>query len=57
MPACSVFRISEGLIAEVRSYFDPRPILQRDEVTPQSEEMELGDQGLRRVKTAHSNNL
>jgi limonene-1,2-epoxide hydrolase len=24
---CSVFRISEGLIAEVRAFFDPRPIL------------------------------
>jgi len=45
MPACSVFRISDGLIAEVRSFFDPRPILQRDEATPQSEDMELGDQG------------
>ena len=29
IPACSVFRVSEGSIAEVRSYFDPRPILQR----------------------------
>lgn len=45
MPACSVFRISGGLIAEVRSFFDPRPILQRDESTPRSEDMELGDQG------------
>ncbi len=24
MPACSVFRISGGLIAEVRSFYDPR---------------------------------
>jgi hypothetical protein len=30
MPACTVFRISGGAIAEVRSYFDPRPIVQRD---------------------------
>ena len=45
MPACSVFRISEGLIAEVRSFFDPRPILHRDELVPRSEDMELGDQG------------
>jgi limonene-1,2-epoxide hydrolase len=30
MPACSVFRIAGGLIVEIRSFFDPRPILQRD---------------------------
>jgi hypothetical protein len=30
MPACTVFRISSGAIAEVRSFFDPRPIVQRD---------------------------
>jgi limonene-1,2-epoxide hydrolase len=24
---CSVFRISDGLIAEVRAFFDPRPIV------------------------------
>jgi hypothetical protein len=30
MPACTVFRISGGLIAEIRSFFDPRPIVQRD---------------------------
>jgi SnoaL-like protein len=29
MPACTVFRISGGVIAEVRSFFDPRPIVQR----------------------------
>jgi hypothetical protein len=27
MPVCSVFRISGGLIREVRAFFDPRPIL------------------------------
>jgi ketosteroid isomerase-like protein len=27
MPVCSVFRISDGLIKEVRGFFDPRPIL------------------------------
>ena len=45
MPGCSVFRISNGMIAEVRGFFDPRPVLQRDESTPPSEDMELGDQG------------
>jgi len=45
MPACSVFRISAGLIAEVRSFFDPRPMLQREQLIPHSEDMELGDQG------------
>ncbi|MBZ5677051.1 MAG: nuclear transport factor 2 family protein [Acidobacteriia bacterium] len=45
MPACSIFRISAGLIAEVRSFFDPRPILQREQLIPHSEDMELGDQG------------
>lgn len=30
MPACTVFRISGGTITEVRSFFDPRPIVQRD---------------------------
>ena len=30
MPACTVFRISRGSIAEVRSFFDARPIVQRD---------------------------
>jgi limonene-1,2-epoxide hydrolase len=29
MPACTVFRISDGLIQEVRSFFDPQPILKR----------------------------
>lgn len=29
MPACTVFRISGGMIAEIRSFFDPRPIVQR----------------------------
>ncbi len=29
MPACTVFRISAGLIQEVRSFFDPQPILKR----------------------------
>jgi limonene-1,2-epoxide hydrolase len=27
---CTVFRIASGKIAEVRTYFDPRPIVQRD---------------------------
>lgn len=27
IPVCSVFRISGGLIKEVRTFFDPRPIL------------------------------
>jgi hypothetical protein len=45
MPACSVFRISDGMIAEVRSFFDPRPILQRDEASPPSENMNAGDPG------------
>jgi limonene-1,2-epoxide hydrolase len=26
IPVCSVFRISEGMIQEVRAFFDPRPI-------------------------------
>ena len=30
MPACTVFRIVGGLITEIHSYFDPRPIVQRD---------------------------
>ena len=30
MPSCTVFRIASGKIAEVRTYFDPRPIVQRD---------------------------
>jgi hypothetical protein len=27
VPICSVFRISEGLIQEIRSFWDPRPIV------------------------------
>jgi len=27
IPICSVFRISDGLIREVRSFWDPRPVL------------------------------
>jgi SnoaL-like domain len=27
LPICSVFRISDGLIREVRSFWDPRPVL------------------------------
>jgi SnoaL-like protein len=27
LPICSVFRISDGLIQEVRSFWDPRPVL------------------------------
>ena len=27
VPICSVFRISEGLIQEVRSFWDPRPVV------------------------------
>ena len=29
IPVCSLFRICGGLITEVRSFFDPRPIVQR----------------------------
>jgi len=27
VPICSVFRISEGLIREIRSFWDPRPVI------------------------------
>jgi len=27
LPICTVFRISDGLIREVRSFWDPRPVL------------------------------
>src|ERR1700730_15550150 len=27
VPICSVFRISDGLIQEVRSFWDPRPVI------------------------------
>lgn len=27
IPVCSVFRISDGLIADIRTYFDTRPLL------------------------------
>jgi hypothetical protein len=27
VPICSVFRISDGLIREVRSFWDPRPVM------------------------------
>lgn len=30
IPACTVFRISAGAIVEIRGFFDPRPIVQRD---------------------------
>jgi len=29
LPICSVFRISDGLIHEVRSFWDPRPVLKK----------------------------
>ena len=29
IPACTVFRIAAGAIAEIQSFFDPRPIVQR----------------------------
>jgi hypothetical protein len=29
VPICSVFQISDGLIREVRSFWDPRPVLTR----------------------------
>jgi len=29
LPICSVFRISDGLIREVRSFWDPRPVVSR----------------------------
>ena len=27
VPICSVFRIADGLIQEVRSFWDPRPVM------------------------------
>jgi len=29
VPICTVFRISEGLIQEIRSFWDPRPVTQQ----------------------------
>jgi len=29
LPICTVFRISDGLIREVRSFWDPRPVVSR----------------------------
>jgi hypothetical protein len=31
IPSCSIFRISGEMITEVRSFFDPRPILTKAE--------------------------
>lgn len=29
VPVCTVFRIADGLIQEIRSFWDPRPVLQQ----------------------------